>query len=283
MCAPFPIGAYTVSLDGIVEERGAQACDARARKHSVQRRAIPVVGPYLHDIADVDEQRTGARLHQVPRAVAMHLQRGVAVLQQHRERPRIGVRMNAELSVRRQKLGIGARRFVADGVVVETQKARVPIAAGRIHRRRIAEVLPDRGRQASRKLLEGRIQLLDRRAKLRQVGRPLRAIAGELTVLDRRTDVEDLLPVAPVLRQLAIVVAPRVRRRALDPTLRRRRQREKTAHRVQRLVKARLGHAVPRHVKKTPLRTRAIDRTRHGARIVAQVDPGNRIRHRARS
>ena len=60
--------------------------------YAVQRGAVAVVRPHLHDVADVHHQRIAARLDQMPVVVVEHLEARLLVLQQQRDRAGVGVR-----------------------------------------------------------------------------------------------------------------------------------------------------------------------------------------------
>jgi hypothetical protein len=82
--------------------------------HAMQRRAIAIVRPHLHDVSDVNHECVGYRLYPMPFPSVKDFESGLVVLQQQGQGARVRVTLDAEL--------IWRRRFL-HGVVVEPQKA----------------------------------------------------------------------------------------------------------------------------------------------------------------
>ena len=175
--------------------------------------------------------------------------------------------VHAEMAMRAGARSVGPRRRRARRVVVQPQEARVVRPEARIERaRRHAEIARDRLRRSSqRERIAGGVEPRDRGAERRQLARQLRhdrAAVGRAVVVD-------LLPVARVLRELAVVEAPRVLRRAHDRVLRRERQREERAHlRGAAPPISALVDAVADDLEEAPLAARGVDRACACARVV---------------
>ena len=95
------------------------------REHAVQRCPVAIVRPHLHDIADVDDERVGPRLDELPGAVVVHLKPRLLVLNQDSQRAGVGVAIDAEMPDRCRRRSIGRRRIRAERIVVQAQEARV--------------------------------------------------------------------------------------------------------------------------------------------------------------
>ncbi len=246
----------------------------------MQRGRIAIVRPHLHHVADVHDQRVRIRLDQCPGIASIHLQAGLGVLQQDRDRTRVGVVVDAEVAGAAERcLRRGGR--VADRVIVEPQKTAVA------RRERGIEV-PLRHLQTSRNGAEHAkaerftrtIERFDRVFECGQIGGPLRNGTGERSVGLIGTDVENLFPIARVLGQFTVVEAPRVRRGALDRALGVRRQREECAHRRVCRLEQIFGHAVTDDLKETPVAARIADLPQCARIVVETTDVDHRDVHR---
>jgi len=134
-------------------------------------------------------------------------------------------------------------------------------AEARVERaRRRAEIARDDFDELERERVALCIEPRDRGCESRQLARQLRhdrAAVGRAVVVD-------LLPVARVLRQLAIVEAPRILGRAHERVLRGKRQREERAHLTTQRVERALGDAVADDLEEAPVATGGIDRALRG-------------------
>jgi hypothetical protein len=73
----------------------------------MQRRLIAVVGPHLHDVAEVDHQCAVDRFDRPPAPPPEHFESGLPILQQHRENARIGMVIDTEVPARRRSHAVG--------------------------------------------------------------------------------------------------------------------------------------------------------------------------------
>src|ERR1700752_4611083 len=108
------------------------------------------------------------------------------------------------------------------------------------------------------------VERFDRVLESGQPGRPLRDGTGERAVGFVGADVEDLFPVAGVLRQFPVVETPRVRRGTLDRALRIDRQREERPHACVRRVAQILRDTMPDDLEESPIAARVVDLPRYG-------------------
>ena len=209
-------------------------------------------------------------------ASAKDLEPRLVVLEQQRQRARVRVVVDAEVTAAGRRDAFRARRLWTRRVVVEPQEARVSRAEGA--REGVGghpEVRGDGGQEAgSQPLARGRERAHDR-TECRPLAGPRRG--GAASVL--RAAVEDLLPVARVLRQLPVVEAPGISGRPLEASLRIEREREESAHLALERVEDAVVDPVPDHLEEAPVATGLLDdpeRLRIGE--AGRVDDGDRAR-----
>ena len=65
----------------------------------MQRGAITVVRPDLHNIADIDHQRVGSWFYKMPLAVTKHFQSRLIVLQEQGQRAGIGMVVDTKMTL----------------------------------------------------------------------------------------------------------------------------------------------------------------------------------------
>src|SRR5687768_13913349 len=85
----------------VEEKRRAETLGIDGDETAMQRGPVPIVRPNLNDVADVDDERVAARLDELPRTVVQHLETGLLVLEQERQRAGICVVVDAEEAVLR--------------------------------------------------------------------------------------------------------------------------------------------------------------------------------------
>ena len=87
----------------------------------MQWRAVAVVGPDLHQVANIDDERPGFRRDGVPDAVAFYLQSGNVILYEDRKGTRVSMVRNTKVALA-GFIGGGVGQIGADGVVVQAQE-----------------------------------------------------------------------------------------------------------------------------------------------------------------
>ena len=225
----------------------------------------------LRHVAGVDGERAGDGVDRRPvvvrRAAASHLERvAVVVLLEHREEAGVLVRGDAE---RRRLARLGARRVVVHPEVRRVRLAQ-PLALGEVVARQPEAEREDLGEPLGERRARVKVgvhrrpeggEARRRRELVEAVEVGVRRVAvGEAPVARRRdAEVERLLPVALLLRQLVVEEAARVAGVAADRRLLRRRQREEGAHlRLPPRRHARVD-AVVHHLEESPLLARRRD------------------------
>ena len=225
----------------------------------------------LRHVAGVDGERAGDGVDRRPvvvrRAAASHLERvAVVVLLEHREEAGVLVRGDAE---RRRLARLGARRVVVHPEVRRVRLAQ-PLALGEVVARQPEAEREDLGEPLGERRARVKVGVhrrpeggepRRRRELVEAVEVGVRRVAvGEAPVARRRhAEVERLLPVALLLRQLVVEEAARVAGVAADRRLLRRRQREEGAHlRLPPRRHARVD-AVVHHLEESPLLARRRD------------------------
>ena len=197
-----------------------------------------------------------------------HLETGLVVLEQQRQRAGIRVVVDAEVAVLRHGCIVRPLGPRAARVVVEPQKAGVRRPKQAVERRRgHAEIPRYDVQQPERDRIAGGIERLDARTKAGQRPRPLRTQRRAIG----RTVVIDLLPVARASRQLLVVEAPWILGRAQIACLASSGWAKNA--RISRLsAQSSLGDAVTSGLEEAPVAARGIDpaagRFARGARDV---------------
>jgi hypothetical protein len=145
---------------------------------------------------------------------------------------------------------------------------------------RHAEIQADAREDAMGDRVAGRHERAARRLEARPLG-PLRPCAGHRPVAFDSADVEDLLEVPDVLRQLAVVESPAVVARALDAPLLGSGQREERAHLGHQPVDQIGADVVTRQLEEPPVAAGVVE-PREALRVVRQpgeVDDGYGLGH----
>ena len=239
-------------------------------------RAIPIVGPGLHAVAQIHDDRARRGRHVDPAVVErLGLQTTSVVLQQQRHHTRIGVVAERRLAQIGESVALSLGDRIAHGIVIEANGTSVT-ATGHLPTRLVPQT--ERIVNESHRPIGEHRQLVEQLGhRLTEAGQRLRPT---IALIDRGVrgvdEVEHLLVIALALGELAIEVAHGVLLIAHDRRLDRSVGGEETARLVPRTLDQ-VVEAVSRQEEEPVITTGRVECGERRGRGARDVDGGDQL------